>query len=54
MNCALHGESFHSDSIKTTRIGLSVAVDQVRACRTDFRRFFGSYSGDARHELFHR
>ena len=54
MECVLHGESSHVGSIMTTRKGLSVAVDQARACKTPFLISVGSYSGTDRHEPVHR
>jgi hypothetical protein len=54
MECVLHGESSHVGSIKMTRNGLSVEVEQARACTTTFLIFDGSYLGTARHEPDHR
>jgi len=54
MECVFQGESSHAGRIKTTRNGLLVVVEHVRACRTDFQRSLSSESGAARHEAIHR
>ena len=54
VECVLYGASSGAGSIMTTSKGLSVAVEQARACRTAFLVSRGSCSGTARHEPVHR
>jgi hypothetical protein len=49
MDCFFHSASSHAGIIMTTSKGLSVAVEQARACRTAFLVHVGAYSGTARH-----
>ena len=50
----LHGDSSYTGTVKTTINGLSVEVDQARACMTDFLISADSCSDTARHEPVHR
>jgi len=53
IECVLRGESSRAGSVMTTSKGLSVAVEQVRACRTAILIFADSCSGTA-NEPVHR
>ncbi len=53
VECVLQGDSFHAGSNQIPNNGL-LAVEHVRACRTDFRRSSGLKSGKARHEHVHQ
>ncbi len=54
MEWAVHGESSHAGSIKTTRNGFEDDVEQARACMIVLRISAGSNSGFARHEPVQR